>query len=389
MLVLPRGGSDRPSLAAAVPGQRSRIAFRSVSDAPASESCSALPPSWPVWSAPASCPRASSSRRRCAGSTSSSPTINAFTHVAHESALAAADAIGRRGSRPVRRRADRDQGQPGGRGDAADDGQRPVRRVRPRPRRVLRPAPARGGVRDRRQDLAAGDGDPADDRAAAVRRTATPWDADRTPGGSSGGAAAAVAAGMVPVAHGNDGGGSIRIPASCCGLVGLKPARGRVSVGPDGGQSFLVSDGVLTRSVGDTATVLDVLAGAELGDATWAPPPPTAYGALARVDPGRLRIGLATAPPYEGATVDPVCSQAAHDAAALLESLGHDVEEIVPPWSGLEPAPRLHPCVRAADLAHDVGGRADRRARADRRRRRAAHLGALGADPRARTRSSI
>ena len=170
--------------------------------------------------------------------------------------------------------------------------------------------------------------------------TRNPWNTDRTPGGSSGGAAAAVAAGMVPVAHGNDGGGSIRIPASCCGLVGLKPARGRVSVGPDGGQSFLVADGVLTRTVADTATVLDALAGAEPGDATWAPPPPAAgYAALAAVDPGRLRIGLALNPPLDGATIDPACSQAARDAAALLESLGHDVEEITPPWSGLDLLP--------------------------------------------------
>ncbi len=102
--------------------------------------------------------------------------------------------------------------------------------------------------------------------------TANPWALDRTPGGSSGGAAAAVAAGMVPIAHGNDGGGSIRIPAACCGLVGLKPARGRVSVGPDAGQSFLACDGVLTRGVADSAAVLDVLAGYEPGDATWAPP---------------------------------------------------------------------------------------------------------------------
>jgi amidase len=170
--------------------------------------------------------------------------------------------------------------------------------------------------------------------------TRNPWDLERTPGGSSGGAAAAVAAGMVPLAHGNDGGGSIRIPAACCGLVGLKPARGRVSVGPDGGQSFLVCDGVLTRTVADTAHVLDVLCGPELGDASWAPPPPAAgYTARVEVDPGRLRIALALNPPLDGATVDPVCEQAARDAAALLESLGHHVQEITAPWSGLNLLP--------------------------------------------------
>src|SRR5215217_2680812 len=98
--------------------------------------------------------------------------------------------------------------------------------------------------------------------------TRNPWDRTRTPGGSSGGSAAAVASGMIPLAHGNDGGGSIRIPASCCGLVGLKPSRGRISKGPDLGDAFLVSDGVLTRTVGETAALLDVLAGYEVGDAT-------------------------------------------------------------------------------------------------------------------------
>src|SRR5918995_4972752 len=97
--------------------------------------------------------------------------------------------------------------------------------------------------------------------------TRNPWDTERTPGGSSGGSAAAVAAGMVPIAHGNDGGGSIRIPAACTGLVGLKPSRGRVSRGPDLGESFLVSDGVLSHTVGETAHLLDVLAGYEGGDA--------------------------------------------------------------------------------------------------------------------------
>ena len=166
--------------------------------------------------------------------------------------------------------------------------------------------------------------------------TANPWDLGRTPGGSSGGSAAAVAAGMVPVAHGNDGGGSIRIPAACCGLVGLKPSRGRISVGPDAGHSFLVSDGVLTRDVRDTATVLDVIAGYEPGDSSWAPPPAAPFTDTLAGDSTRaLRIALTLEPALDGADVDPTCLQAARDAARLLESLGHEVVEIPAPWTDL------------------------------------------------------
>jgi amidase len=163
--------------------------------------------------------------------------------------------------------------------------------------------------------------------------TRNPWDLSRTPGGSSGGAAAAVAAGMVPLAHGNDGGGSIRIPAACCGLVGLKPARGRVSRAPVEGESFLVADGVLTRTVGDTAAVLDLLAGPEPGDASWAPPPAEPFAASAAAEPGRLRIGMALTPPIADTPIDPLAERAVRDAAALLGELGHDVEEIEAPWT--------------------------------------------------------
>jgi amidase len=167
--------------------------------------------------------------------------------------------------------------------------------------------------------------------------TANPWAPDRTPGGSSGGSAAAVAAGMVPIAQGNDGGGSIRIPAACCGLVGLKPTRGRVSVGPDAGHSFLVNDGVLARDVRDTAAVLDVLAGYEVGDATWAPPAAESFvGALGRdATAGPLRIALVMEPALDDCEVDPVSLQGARDAAALLSGLGHDVREVPAPWTRL------------------------------------------------------
>jgi amidase len=162
--------------------------------------------------------------------------------------------------------------------------------------------------------------------------TRNPWDLARTPGGSSGGAAAAVASGMLPVAHGNDGGGSIRIPAACCGLVGLKPTRGRISAAPELGDSSLGIDGMLTRTVADTAAILDVLAGYEPGDATWAPPPSEPFSRAAARDPGRLRIAATTLPPVADAVVDPICAKAAADATELLRSLGHTVEEVDPPW---------------------------------------------------------
>ena len=163
--------------------------------------------------------------------------------------------------------------------------------------------------------------------------TRNPWDTERTPGGSSGGAAAAVAAGMLPLAHGTDGGGSIRIPAACCGLVGLKPSRGRVSRGPDQGEDFLVQDGVLTRTVAETAELLDVLAGYEPGDASWAPPPAEPFAAAASREPGRLRIGFTTDGAVE-AELDPLCKRALRDAAKLLSSLGHEVQEVEAPWAG-------------------------------------------------------
>jgi amidase len=165
--------------------------------------------------------------------------------------------------------------------------------------------------------------------------TRNPWDLSRTPGGSSGGAAAAVAAGMVPLAHGNDGGGSIRIPAACCGLVGLKPARGRISLAPALGDSFLVTDGILTRTTAESAQLLDLLAGPELGDATWAPPPSAPYAEAVAREPERLRVGFTLATPLVegGGEVDPIAARAVNDAVALLHELGHEVEELSSaPW---------------------------------------------------------
>jgi amidase len=161
--------------------------------------------------------------------------------------------------------------------------------------------------------------------------TRNPWDPARTSGGSSGGSATAVAAGMVPLAQANDGGGSTRIPAACCGLVGLKPQRNRTSFAPEIGQSFLAVDGVLTHTVADTAAALDAISGPEVGDAAWAPPPPEPFAQTAAGAPGRLRVAVTTSPPLD-VEIEAAPAQAARDAAALLESLGHDVEEADPPW---------------------------------------------------------
>jgi amidase len=159
-----------------------------------------------------------------------------------------------------------------------------------------------------------------------------PWDLSRTPGGSSGGAGAATAAALCPVAHGTDGGGSIRIPASCCGLVGLKPSRGRVSPAPYGSGSLgLGTSGPIARTVRDAAALLDVMTGAEAGDFFVAPEPERPFLAEADLEPHRLRIAVTTEPPTEAA-IDPACAQAASDAAALLGELGHEVVEATPPW---------------------------------------------------------
>lgn len=158
-----------------------------------------------------------------------------------------------------------------------------------------------------------------------------PWNLDRSTGGSSGGAAAAVASGMVPVAHANDGGGSIRIPASCCGLFGLKPTRARNPLGPDVGDIMggLVAEHALTRSVRDSAALLDATCGPEVGDPYWAPPRQRPFREEVTRDPGRLRIALSTAAPA-GSAVHADCIAAARDAAALCESLGHYIEEAAP-----------------------------------------------------------
>jgi amidase len=161
--------------------------------------------------------------------------------------------------------------------------------------------------------------------------TRNPWDLQRGVGGSSGGAAALVAAGAVPVAHGTDGGGSIRIPASCCGLVGLKPSRGRVPCGPDTGEpAFGMSyDFGLTRTVRDTAHLLDAIAGPGVGDKYTAPPPAGRYADELEVEPGTLRVAVTTRS-WSGVAVDPEVAAVAVRTGRVLEELGHVVTEASP-----------------------------------------------------------
>jgi amidase len=168
--------------------------------------------------------------------------------------------------------------------------------------------------------------------------TRNPWDTSRSPGGSSGGAAAAVASGMVGVAHASDGGGSIRIPAACCGLFGLKPQRGRVSLMPDAEHWYGLSVfGCLSRTVRDTALFLDVVRGHVDGDAHTAPEPAVSFAEAASMPPGKLRIAFSTKPIAPGPVADEV-KQAVHDTADVLRSLGHDVREHDPSWGLQLPA---------------------------------------------------
>jgi len=175
-------------------------------------------------------------------------------------------------------------------------------------------------------------GSPCYTESAVAPPAVTPWDTSRMAGGSSGGAAAAVGGALVPLAQGSDGGGSIRIPASCCGIVGLKPTRGRISGAPMYGEvTGLATAGPLARTVRDAAAFLDVMAGRAVGDPFWAPE--AAHPFLAACDdaPGRLRIARFATPVIAETEVDPECVAAWDDASRLLETLGHELIDIDPP----------------------------------------------------------
>ncbi len=161
--------------------------------------------------------------------------------------------------------------------------------------------------------------------------TRNPWDTGRSTGGSSGGSAAAVASGMVSIAHASDGGGSIRIPASCCGVFGMKPTRARNPLGPDFGDllSGLICEHAVTRSVRDSAALLDITAGPDIGDPYWAPPPRRPFLEELGADSGRLRIALSIDFPF-GRKPHDDCVTAIKETAVLCESLGHVVEEAAP-----------------------------------------------------------
>jgi amidase len=184
--------------------------------------------------------------------------------------------------------------------------------------------------------------------------TRNPWDPSRSAGGSSGGSAAAVAARIVPAAHGSDGGGSIRIPASACGVFGMKPTRGRVTHAPALGESWSGFDtnGVITRSVRDSAALLDAIAGSAPGDPYAAPTPARPFLAEVGTPPGRLRIAF-TKEPLLARKTDPACAAAVEDAARLLADLGHEVVEARPEFSR-DALVRAYLVVVAAGVAAEV-----------------------------------
>jgi amidase len=188
--------------------------------------------------------------------------------------------------------------------------------------------------------------------------TRNPWNTERTPGGSSGGSAAAVATGMVPLASGGDGGGSIRIPSGYCGLFGLKPTRGRNPIGPDHGEGWqgATVEHVITRSVRDSAAVLDWTNGMDRGSRCVTPPPARPYMKEIMTKPGRLKIGFSVESPI-GRKVHPECINAVKSAAALLEKLGHHVEEARPAIDGMTMA-RSYFAMYYGETAADIAASA-------------------------------
>jgi len=190
-----------------------------------------------------------------------------------------------------------------------------------------------------------------------------PWDLSRTPGGSSGGAAAAVAAGIVPAAHASDGGGSIRIPAACCGLFGMKPSRGRVSFAPQGeGWAGASIQHAVTRSVRDSAALLDIACQPQPGDPYFLAPPERPFAEEAAREPGRLRIAFTTAAMQSGA-LDPECEAAVRDAARLCADLGHEVVEAQIPGD-VAAMQAAAGAVISASIAANLDAEAERRGRA-------------------------
>ncbi len=262
------------------------------------------------------------------------PQLNAFVDVYAEDALAAADAVGAGDERPL-------AGVPVAiKNNRAVEGKRLTLSaafmgdfVAPYDHNVTARLKAAGAIVVGSTTLPEWGILPVSEARRNGAPTRNPWDRERTPGGSSGGSAAAVASGMVPLAHANDGGGSTRIPAACVGLVGLKPQRGRISLAPELGEQFLVQDGVLTRTVRETALLLDLLGGPAPGDASWAPPPAEPFAATARAGTGSLRIALTTTSPLPDAPLDPEHAASVTRTGELLRELGHEVEEVEAPWS--------------------------------------------------------
>jgi amidase len=257
------------------------------------------------------------------------PVLNAIVEIDYDAARARAEAVARDGLLAGVPTLLKDLGAPL-EGDRGYRGNRVLREMDYRYRytgNVARRLTAAGAVslgRSHSPELGSGNC-PAAAETALYGPCRNPWDLGRTPLGSSGGAAAAVAAGIVPIAHASDGGGSIRLPASACGVVGLKPSRGRISIAPEGENwAGGATDGVISRTVRDTALGLDVLVGWEPGDPHQATAHVGTWLGEVGVDPGQLRVRLCDSLPF--ASTDPECQLAVSEAGELLASLGHHVD---------------------------------------------------------------